>query len=333
MSSLATSVPSAAGAPFDQTGAPVMRPATLRTFDGLDLSMQLHGPEDADLTVILVHCWTGDHRIWHRQVTDLLWEVGRRVQLVTYDHRGHGTSSSAGKEACTIDHLATDLAQLIEQVAPSGQLILAGHSLGGMTIMALAEQRPDILMRLAGTALVATSAGDLDEINLGLPGAAGKRVQDVLPYALAARSRTLTPAARRGSPIIETQVVRRLLFGTPARREDQALTVSTLLNTPGASLTSFFEDILRRHTRYDVLPSLAVAPVHVLVGENDKLTPRRHARRMVERINGSRLTIVPGAGHMLPLERDDLVSEAILELVRAAHAAPAATPLRLAIAR
>jgi len=333
MSPLATTVPSASGAPFDQTGAPVMRPATLRTFDGLDLSVQRYGPEDADLTVVLVHCWTGDHRIWHRQVTDLLWEVGRRVQVVTYDHRGHGESDPAAREACTIDHLATDLAKLIEEVAPSGQLILAGHSLGGMTIMALAEQRPDLLMRLAGTVLVSTSAGSIDDVSLGLPSPAGKRLQDVLPYALAARSRTLTQAARRRNPLIETQVVRRILFGTPARREDQALTITTLVNTPAASMTGFFEDIARRHDRYDALPSLAVAPVHVLVGENDKLTPRRHARRMAKLINGSRLTIIPGAGHMLPLERDDFVSESILELVRAAHAAPAATPVRLAIAR
>ena len=332
MSPLARSVAPTDGCPFDQTGAPVMRPATLRTFDGLDLAVQLHGPEDADLTVVLVHCWTGDHRIWHRQVGDLLWEFGRRAQVITYDHRGHGDSSRAGRDACTIDHLATDLAQVIEEFAPSGHLILAGHSLGGMTIMALAEQRPDILMRLAGTALVSTSAGDLNEINLGLPAPAGKRLHDVLPYALAARSRTLTRAARRGSPILETQVVRRFLFGTPSRREDEALTVSTLVNTPAATMTGFFEDIMKRHDRYDALVHLEVAPVHVLVGQDDKLTPRHHARRMAERINGSRLTIIPGAGHMLPLERDDLVSDAILELVRGAHATPAATPVRLTVA-
>jgi pimeloyl-ACP methyl ester carboxylesterase len=201
-----------------------------------------------------------------------------------------------------------------------------------MTILALAEQRPDLLMRLVGTVLVSTSAGDLDDINLGLPAAAGKRVQDVLPYALAARSRTLTQAARRRRPIIESQVVRRILFGENHRREDEALTIACLLNTPGPSLTGFFEDIVRHHRRFDALASLAVAPVHVLVGDRDKLTPVRHARAIAEGINGSRLTIAPGAGHMLPLERDALVSEALLEFVRANPAAPAVSPVRLAIA-
>jgi len=187
----------------------------------------------------------------------------------------------------TIDHLAADLGKLFDEFAPTGRLILAGHSLGGMTIMALAEQRPD----------------------------------------------TLTQSARRRRPIIETQVVRRFLFGEARRREDEALTVDCLLNTPAPSLTGFFEDIVRHHVRYDALGSLAVAPVHVLVGERDKLTPVRHARAISAGINGSRLTIAPGAGHMLPLERDSLVSEALLELVRAAHAAPAVSPVRLAIAR
>jgi pimeloyl-ACP methyl ester carboxylesterase len=307
--------------------------ATMTTFDGLTLQVQSHGPRTADLTVVLVHCWTGDHRIWRSQAADLQWEFGRHVQILTFDLRGHGGSDVAPRDACTIDHLAADLGKLIDEFAPTGRLILAGHSLGGMTIMALAEQRPDLLMRLVGTVLVSTSAGGLDEIDLGLPAAAGKRVQDVLPYALAARSRTLTQSARRRRPIIETQVVRRFLFGEARRREDEALTINCLLNTPAASLTGFFEDIVRHHERYDALGSLAVAPVHVLVGERDKLTPVRHARAISAGINGSRLTIAPGAGHMLPLERDSLVSEALLELVRAAHAAPAVSPVRLAIAR
>jgi pimeloyl-ACP methyl ester carboxylesterase len=305
----------------------------VKTFDGLELAVQRSGPADAALTVVLVHCWTGDHRIWHNQVAELQWEFGRQVQLITYDHRGHGASDVAPRETCTIDHVGADLGRLIDRYAPTGSLILAGHSLGGMAIMALAEQRPDLLMRLAGTVLVSTSAGDLHEINLGLPAAAGKRVQDVLPYALAARSRTLTPAARRRSPIIESQLVRRFLFGQEPRRDDMSLTIATLVNTPAPSMTGFFEDIVRRHDRRDTIGGLAVAPVHVLVGDQDKLTPKRHARRIVEAINGARLTVLPGAGHMLPLERDALVSEAIVEMVRAAHAAPAAVPARLAIAQ
>lgn len=305
----------------------------MKTFDGLELAVRRSGPTDAALTVVLVHCWTGDHRIWHNQVAELQWEFGRHVQVITYDHRGHGASDVADRDACTIDHLAADLGRVLDEHAPTGRLILAGHSLGGMTIMALAEHRPDLLVRLAGTVLVSTSAGDLHEINLGLPAAAGKRIHDVLPYALAARSRTLTPAARRRSPIIESQIVRRFLFGEEPRRPDLALTIATLVNTPAPSMIGFFEDIVRRHDRIGQVGALAVAPVHVLVGERDLLTPPRHARRLAGAIDGARLTVAPGAGHMLPLERDDLVSEAIVELVRAAHAAPAAAPPRLAIAR
>ena len=309
---------------------------TLTTHDGLTLHVRRHGRPDAELTVVLVHCWTGDQDMWRYQVASLQAEFGHEVQVISYDHRGHGESDAAGHDACTVDHLAADLAKVIDELVPTGRIILAGHSIGGMTIMALAEQRPDLLMLVAGTVLVSTSAGDLDTVTRGLPGLVGRRVQDALPYLLAARSRTLTKAARRRSPLIETQIVRRLLFGEPRRMRDQALTIECLVNVPAATMTGFFEDVTRRHDRYDVLPALAVAPVHVLVGDRDQLTPPAHAQRLASSIPGARLTIAPGAGHMLNLERDELVTAAIADLVRQAHAAPAAswtTAPRLAIAR
>ena len=46
--------------------------------------------------------------------------------------------------------------------------MLVGHSMGGMTIMALAEQRPELFAeRVAGVALISTSAGEVG--GAGLP--------------------------------------------------------------------------------------------------------------------------------------------------------------------
>ncbi|MBA3783820.1 MAG: alpha/beta hydrolase, partial [Nocardioides sp.] len=56
----------------------------------------------------------------------------------------------------------------------------------------------------------------------------------------------------------------------------------------------------------------------VLVGSEDLLTPLSHARRIAGSVRGARLVVAPGAGHMLPLERDRLVSDALIELVDAA---------------
>jgi pimeloyl-ACP methyl ester carboxylesterase len=86
-------------------------------------------------------------------------------------------------------------------------------------------------------------------------------------------------------------------------------------------MRGFFEDVMR-HDRVEGLSALADIPVHVMVGDQDKLTPPSHAELLAEKIPGARLTVAPGAGHMLPLERDVLVTEALVELVERALADP-----------
>ncbi|MDI5982853.1 alpha/beta fold hydrolase, partial [Amycolatopsis magusensis] len=67
-------------------------------------------------------------------------------------------------------------------VVPEGRLVLAGHSMGGMTIMALAERHPELVSRrVAGVAFVATSSGEMNRLTLGLPGLAGRGVTRAEP--------------------------------------------------------------------------------------------------------------------------------------------------------
>src|SRR3954468_13853484 len=141
----------------------------MRTFDGLKLDVRTYGPEDVAVSVVLAHCWTLNQEDWHYQVRALQREFGHRIRIVTWDHRGHGGSEAAPKSACTIDHLARDMADVLDAHAPHGKLVLAGHSIGGMTMMALAEQRPEVYDRVVGAAFVATSSGELNTVTLGLP--------------------------------------------------------------------------------------------------------------------------------------------------------------------
>ena len=55
---------------------------------------------------------------------------------------------------------------------------------------------------------------------------------------------------------------------------------------------------------------------HVLVGTRDILTPPSQARRIADHVHGDVLTIAPDAGHMLPLERDQLASGVLTRLIR-----------------
>jgi len=286
----------------------------MRTHDGLHLSVTTYGPPDASLTVFLAHCWTLNRHGWHYQVRDLLQEFGHDVRIVTWDHRGHGDSDPVPRAEATIENLARDWADLIDELAPSGPLVLAGHSIGGMTLMQLADLRPDLFERVVGTAFVSTSAGELDTVTLGLP-ETGPMLRAQIPRMLALRSRTLSRRARRRAPIVERLVMRRLVFGRPLRLADAALAVDGLISSPGDTVVGFYEDFMT-HDRAHALKVLEGIPTHVLVGTRDVLTPPHHARKLAEHLPGSVFTVVPDAGHMLPLERDELVSGVLIRLIR-----------------
>lgn len=296
----------------------------LVTHDGLDLHVTTYGREDADVAVVLAHCWTADEEDWHYQVHDLLAAYGDRLRIVTWDHRGHGRSQAAPERACTIENLAVDMGDVIDTFAPHGRLVLAGHSIGGMTMTALPQVRPELVDRVAGLLFVSTSAGELDTVTLGLP-EVGPLLRARIPAVLALRARLYSRANRRRTPSIERQVVNRFLFGTPLRLRDAGLVVDQIINCPPATMSGFYRDFMT-HERASVLKAYDGVPTRVLVGTRDLLTPPHHGRRLAASIDGARFLTVPGAGHMLPLERDELVSAQLMELIEGAVATISSTP-------
>jgi pimeloyl-ACP methyl ester carboxylesterase len=288
---------------------------SLRTHDGLRLHVRAEGPEDAPVTVVLAHCWVSDHDSWRYQVRDLRARYGHDVRIVSYDHRGHGQSDETPRGDATIANLGRDLGDVIDAFAPAGRLVLAGHSIGGMTIMELALQRPELFAeRVSGVCFVATSGGSLRTVTLGLPDA-GPWVKDKIPYVLAFRSRTLSRRQRLRAPVIESLVVRRFLFGDSMRLRDHMLLVEGLVNVPGTTMTGFFEDLMEHERLGHLEKTLEDVPTIVLVGSRDLLTPPAHARALANAVPGARLVVSPGAGHMLPLERDRHVSDMLESLI------------------
>lgn len=290
----------------------------LVTHDGLDLHVTTYGREDAEVAVLLAHCWTADEQDWHYQVHDLLAAYGPELRIVTWDHRGHGHSQAAPERACTIENLAVDMGDIIDTFAPSGRLVLAGHSIGGMTMTALPQVRPDLVDRVAALLFVSTSSGDLDTVTLGLP-KAGPIVSSRIPFVLATRARLYSRANRRRTPSIERQVVNRLLFGSPLRLRDAGLVVDQIINCPPATMSGFYRDCMV-HDRASALKAYDGLPTRVLVGTRDLLTPPHHGRKLAAAIDGARFITVPGAGHMLPLERDEFVSEQLVAMIETARA-------------
>ncbi|MGN6300531.1 MAG: alpha/beta fold hydrolase [Angustibacter sp.] len=288
-----------------------VRPLTVLADDGARLAAWVHEPAHADAatapTLVLAHGWTLDHRSWDRVVT--LVQQQRPVRVVTYDQRGHGASTLHGRRhrprlAPSVRGLGDDLAAVVAAVAPTGPLVLGGHSMGGMTVMAYAgTHADDVRARVRGVALVSTSAGELRGL--------GRRGEAPLM-----RTISRVPGVRAGRAIThESQ--RRLLFGTRAAPADVAATRDMVASTRLATIGRYYT-ALGRHDEAEALAVLADVPTHVLVGELDRLTPVSHARRLAELVPHAQLEVLPGAGHMLGYEAAEVVARHLVELLEGA---------------
>jgi pimeloyl-ACP methyl ester carboxylesterase len=285
--------------------------------DGAPLHVELDGPEDAPVTVVLVHGWTLDRRSWE-PVARTLADGPAPVRVVRPDHRGHGRSAAVEQATMTIDQLADDLARVVAATAPSGPLVLAGHSMGGMTLMALAERHPDVVARAAGIALVATASGGLAERPFGLaPPAAAvyRRVQQRI-----AATRGWARREHLCDPRLIAPAMRWLLLGDRPSAQARRITCE-MVGACRPLTVSGFQATLETHERDAALAAFAEIPTVVLVGSRDRLTPVRSARRIADALPSAGLTIFPGAGHMLPLERVSGVASRIAALAAGAVAA------------
>jgi pimeloyl-ACP methyl ester carboxylesterase len=287
---------------------------TVAGADGAALHVEVDGPPDAAVTAVLAHGWTTDAGIWAPVARSL---VAPGVRVVRPDHRGHGRSAPVDPATMTIEQLADDLAAVVAAAAPAGPLVLAGHSMGGMALMALAERHPDLVARTAGIALVATASGGVAEATLGLPArrAALLRAAERRLYGSARwRARPVT-----GRPLLLAPGARWLLLGPDASAEARRITVEAVARCRPATVAGF-RPTLSAHERDAALAAFAGVPAAVLVGSQDRLTPVGAARRIAAALPAAELTVFPDAGHMLPVERVAGVAARVGALVQRAAA-------------
>jgi pimeloyl-ACP methyl ester carboxylesterase len=293
---------------------PLPQPAERRrrfvTGDGTALRLVESGPRDAPVTVVFAHGWVLDNTSW----ADIAHRLHRTspVRTVRYDHRGHGASGCGPVGCSSVAQLADDLAELVAERVPTGKLVLVGHSMGGMTLMAVGERHPELVReRVAGVAFVATSAGGLPALPAWLPPRVGAR--------LIRTGQRLGGAVRSRDPMVRLPRagLRYLLFGAGARKEDVDLVARQLRRAHPESMLGF-RDSLTEHERCAALAAYASVPAVVLAGGADRLCPPGHARRIARALPEAEFVIYPQAGHMLPNERSDEVAARIAELIRRA---------------
>lgn len=293
---------------------------SLHTADGTRLHVEVDeaDPALADdspagaVTVVFSHGYALTSDAWHFQRKALRG----RYRMVFWDQRGHGRSDAGPDGSATIDQIGRDLGQVIDEIAPTGPLVLVGHSMGGMTIMSTAQDRPGLFReRVIGIALVATSAGGLDEVDFGMP-RIGRMVQLLAPTALKIVSRTTTVVerGRRLGSDLETVFVRRYSFASPVSPELVEFAAEMIASTRVDVISQYFPTF-GEHDKREALAAFHGIEVLVIVGDHDLMTPVSHSDEIVHRVPGAEHVVVRDGGHLIMLEHPDVVTGHLVDLI------------------
>lgn len=299
------------------------RPVTVVADDGVPLHVEVDevtarggAGTTPSPTVVLVHGYCLQLDCWHFQRA----AYRGRLRTVLYDQRSHGRSGRSSREHATIGQLGRDLQRVLDEVVPDGPVVLVGHSMGGMSVISLLATHPELLGgRVVGVALVATTAGGIDPGRILLP---------LLPARLSGElTGTAVSTLRLGHRAVDSvrrlgKIVARvgtdvLAFGDPMPASYVDFVDRMLAATPFEVVSDFFPSF-RDFDEFGAVGVLARVPTVVVCGTADRLTSIGHSRKLHQRIPGSRLVELEGAGHLVLLERHAEVTAAIDDLLERA---------------
>jgi len=289
------------------TGSTARTERTVTVRDGVRLAVRDQGAIDAEATIVLLHGLCLDQGSWAGQIRHLTRRWGTRIRIISYDHRGHGTSDSAPTSSYVVEQLAADLADILSALDVTGPLTLVGHSMGGMVALSYLGRPPaDRPVEPHGVVLVATAAGRLAE--RGVARLLASPATDVLcKFATRAPQRAVRVLTKPVRAAMALQV------GDHARA-----TLSSLFETAmaAASLTTAvgFLPGLRSYDQFSTLAAIR-ARTTIISGGADLLTPPSHSRDMADAIPGATHVHIPTAGHMLPHDASEEVADAISRMI------------------
>lgn len=230
------------------------------------------------LPLVCIHGAGGTHHHWAYQ-----WQLlGRTMLVLAPDLPGHGRSPGPGCHTIA-DYSAVLLAML--DALDLEQVILAGHSMGGAIALWTTLVAPT---RVAGLALIGTGAR--------LP---------ILPALLEGFEHDPSAAVRL---IVERA------YGPQAPPALRAIGAAAFRQIDPLV---FYGD-LQACQSYTLMEHIHAVqcPTLVLCGSADQVTPPKFSQYLHTRISGSRLVLVPHAGHMVLLEQPEAVYQALAGLVR-----------------
>ena len=293
--------------------------------DAVDLHVEIDEPgdfggvpaRDDDLTVVFVHGYSLNLDCWHFQRA----AYRGQVRTVFYDQRSHGRSARSSEDHCTIDQLGHDLRRVIEDTVP-GRCVVVGHSMGGMSVISLAEQYPELFGdKVVGAALISTTAGGLDPgrilfpmVPLGLGGRFVGRAVRTLDIG-----HKVVDVARVWGHAVADVVTDRYAFGSGEVPASHVEFVYSMLNSTPFAVVADFYPAFATLDKFEHLEPLGRVPTSVICGTEDKITSVAHSRKLHSRIPGSSLLECVGAGHMVLLEQHKQVTAELDDLISLAQ--------------
>jgi 3-oxoadipate enol-lactonase len=239
--------------------------------------------------LVLLHGFPFDRSMWRGQAE----AVGEEFRVVAPDLRGLG-ETPVGDEV-SIEGMAEDVSALLDELG-LGRVVLGGLSMGGyvafeffrkfterVRALVLADTRPQADTEEGRRTREETAQRALKEGMAPI-------VESMLPKLLSAETR------ERGGEVLER--ARALMLGTSPEGAAAALRA-----------------MAARRDQTDLLPSINV-PTLIIVGGEDTVTPPADAEAMHAKIEGSRLVVVEGAGHLSNVERPEQFNRALVEFLR-----------------
>ncbi|MET9464768.1 alpha/beta hydrolase [Streptomyces sp. NPDC006544] len=284
---------------------PARHELVVTSADGSRLHAEVHG-EDGAPAVVLAHGWTCSTAFWAAQIRALAADH----RVIAYDQRGHGRSPAAAHAAgYSTTALADDLVAVLKAtLAPGEKALVAGHSMGGMTVMAAAG-RPEFAEHAAAALLCSTGSGRLVAQSLVLPWRPGRARTRLTGAVLGARAPLgpVTPVARA--------VLKYATMG-PGSAPDAVEACARIVHACPARVRHAWSGVLAGLDLDAQLAALTV-PTAVIAGTDDRLTPLVHARGLAAALpHCVGLTELTGMGHMTPVEAPEAVTAAVRELAR-----------------
>ncbi len=303
----------AAGEPFGDIHG---EPMTVTADDGLPLHVEISGPPDAPVTIIFCHGYTLNSDVWYYQRAGL----EHSARCVFWDQRSHGRSGRSDPDLVSIDQLGADLHEVLTATAPGDMpVVLVGHSMGGMTVMALADQHPELFgSKVIGAVLISTAASTVDPATW-LPAPLRPAVRMAMPSMMTGASKgrmaEVVERSRQSASDIAFLGTRRIGFGDPRVSPTVVDFLERIIRATPIDVIADFYVALVGHEKRHALRVLGNVPVLVLTGDRDRLVDPSLSDGIASDIRDAKLIRIHGAGHVVILERPEEVNEAIADLV------------------